>query len=394
MPRLARWYIRTAFLYFAFGFTLGGAMLVDKWLGPHVIFVALRQVHVHFLLVGWMVQFIFDLLLVLTFRVSHDIPCLMIVTVTPNPTLDRTLVVRNYAIGGVHRASETLLTAGGKGLNVARAVHVLNYPALALSLIGGVTGRVLAQIAAQEGLPHEYVEITGETRVTTVVVDPDHSSTTVINEAGPIVDAAEWNRLVTVVRSRATNAALVALCGRLPPGLPMSCLPDLVRTLTANGIRVAVDTSGEPLRLALSAAPWLIKVNTDEAGQALGWPVRTVDEARRAARQMRERGICFVILTMGAMGAVLSAEEGEWLATPPSLRPLSLVGSGDALLGGWLVGLLRGDSVAESLRLGVAVAAANVLTLGTGVFRREDVAHLLPRVQLQRLAYGQAVATG
>ena len=310
----------------------------------------------------------------------------MIVTVTPNPTLDRTLVVRNYAIGGVHRASEMLLTAGGKGLNVARAVHALGHPVLALSLIGGVTGRVLAQIATQEGLPHEYIEITGETRVTTVVVDPDNSSSTVINEAGPTISEAEWNRLVTMVRSRAASADLVALCGRLPPGLSISCLPDLVRTLTADGNRVAVDTSGEPLRLALSAAPWLIKVNTDEAEQALGWSVHTVDDARRAARQMRERGTCFVILTMGATGAVLSADEGEWLATPPAVRPLSLVGSGDALLGGWLVGLLRGDSVAESLRLGVAVAAANVLTLGTAIFRQEDLAHLLPRVQLQRLA--------
>ncbi len=310
----------------------------------------------------------------------------MIVTVTPNPTLDRTLVIRNYAVGGVHRASETLLTAGGKGLNVARVVHALDHPVLALSLIGGVTGRVLAQIATQEGLPHEYIEIAGETRVTTVVVDPDNSSSTVINEAGPVVSEAEWNRFVAAVRSRAARADLVALCGRLPPGLSVSCLPDLVRTLTAEGIRVAVDTSGDPLRLALSAAPWLIKVNTDEAGQALGWSVRTVDDARRAARQMREHGICFVILTMGAMGAVLSADEGEWLATPPPVRPLSLVGSGDALLGGWLVGLLRGDSVAESLRLGVAVAAANVLTLGTAVFRHEDLDHLLPRVQLQRLA--------
>ncbi|MCC7354306.1 MAG: 1-phosphofructokinase family hexose kinase [Anaerolineae bacterium] len=309
----------------------------------------------------------------------------MIVTVTPNPTLDRTLVVRNYAVGGVHRASETLLTAGGKGLNVARVAHALGQPALALGLIGGVTGRLVAQVATQEGLPHEFIEIAGETRNTTIVVDPDGSSSTVINEAGPVVSEAEWGQLVAAVRSRSAGVDLVALCGSLPRGLPVQCMADLVRMLVANGNHVAVDTSGEPLRWALSAEPWLIKVNNDEAGQALGWPVQTTGDAQRAARQMRERGVRFVILTMGARGAVISADEGEWLATPPTVRALSLIGSGDALLAGWLVGLLGGETLERALRLGVAVAAANVLTLGAGFFHREDLAHLLPQVQMQQL---------
>lgn len=310
----------------------------------------------------------------------------MIVTATPNVALDRTLLVRGYAIGGTHRASDVLLVAGGKGPNVARVARALGAQALALGLVGGVTGRLFAEMAAKEGLPTEFVWIAGETRNTITVVDPDAPSSTLINEPGPLVAAAEWEAFAALVRSRAVGADLVTFNGSLPRGVPAEALADLARALGEVGVRLAIDTSGEALQLSLSASPWLVKVNGEEAGEALGCSVRTWQDARAAAREMRRRGAQMVILTLGAEGAIVSSPEGDWLAVPPTVRALCPVGSGDALLAGWAVGLLRGEPLDEALRLGVAVAAANALTLGAGYFRRDDLDRLLPQVQVRRLS--------
>jgi len=309
----------------------------------------------------------------------------VIVTVTPNVALDRTLLVRGYAIGGTHRASEVLLVAGGKGPNVARVARALGVPALALGLVGGVTGRLFAEMATREGLPTEFVWIAGETRNTINVVDPDAPSSTLINEPGPVVNATEWEAFAALVRARAAGSDLVTFNGSLPRGVPAEALADLARALCAAGVRLVIDTSGEALRLSLSVAPWLVKVNGEEAGEALGWPVRALADAQRAAREMRERGAQMVILTLGADGAVVSSPEGDWWAVPPTVRALCPVGSGDALLAGWAVGLLQGKPLSEALRLAVAVAAANELTLGAGYFRQDDLDRLLPQVQVQRL---------
>ena len=305
----------------------------------------------------------------------------MILCLTPNPAIDRTLLLPRLQPGESHRARRAIVAAGGKGLNVARAVQILGGRPLVMGLLGGHSGRLLADLTAADGLAARWTATDGETR-TSVIVVPEAGEATVINEPGPALTAADWSRFVDDVVTQAQQAEVVCLCGSLPRDVPANAVADLIQGVAATGRPLWVDSSGQWLRHAISARPTGLKVNNAEAGDVLDTMIDTPEAAIVAAGRLRGRGVRMVAITLGRQGAVLVDEANAYYARPPQVISVSNVGSGDCFLAGLLTASIAGHPPAQALRWAVAAGTANTLAPGGGRFTWADFQRILAQVVL------------
>jgi 1-phosphofructokinase len=282
----------------------------------------------------------------------------MIVTLTLNPSLDRTIEVPELVRGDMVRASATRLDPGGKGVNVARALAAHKIPTTAVVPRGGPEGRQLTELLVAEGIDVCAVPVTGHTRSNVSLVEPD-GSVTKINEPGGELDGDDLERILKAVLDTAAAADWVVASGSLPPGVPDTFYQQLGHRLTERGVRFAVDTSGPALAEALAARPALVKPNRDELAESAGRPIDTLADAVAAATAMRAAGAETVLASLGAAGAVLVTGEGTGQGVrygeSPVDRGRSAVGAGDAMLAGYLAGgVTGGDALIEALSWGAA----------------------------------------
>ncbi|MEW2355044.1 1-phosphofructokinase [Spirillospora sp. NPDC029432] len=305
----------------------------------------------------------------------------MIVTVTLNPSLDRTIEVDVLARGEMIRARSARLDPGGKGVNVSRALLAGHVPSTAVVTVGGPDGDQLHGLLRAEGLAVRAVPVAGRTRSNVTIAEPG-GVVTKLNEPGAALTGAELAQVADAVMAAATAdtavAGWVAACGSLPPDVPAGIYADLCRRLAPAGIRVAVDSSGPALLAALPARPDLVKPNREELAEAVGRPVDRLADAVGAARELRERGARGVLVSLGADGAVLVDGDGVIAGQAPVDAPRSAVGAGDALLAGFLAAGARGPAaLAEAL----AWAAAAVRLPASRMPRRSDIRRDTVRVQ-------------
>ncbi|MCX5377838.1 1-phosphofructokinase [Streptomyces sp. NBC_00091] len=286
----------------------------------------------------------------------------MILTVTPNPSLDRTYEVPSLDRGGVLRAAGERVDPGGKGVNVSRAVAAAGVPTTAVLPLGGPAGAMLAELLGAQGVDVTAVSIAGQTRSNISVVEPD-GTLTKINAAGPELSAQESALLLDTVRGSA-SAAWIACCGSLPPGLEPSWYAELVARAHEAGARVALDTSGPALAAALPARPDVIKPNAAELAEAVGRPLATLGDAVKAAEELIGRGAGAVLASLGATGQLLVGAEGAYYGTAPVTAVRSDVGAGDAALAGFLI---AGGTGPAALASALAHAAAAVQLPGSAM---------------------------
>jgi 1-phosphofructokinase family hexose kinase len=301
----------------------------------------------------------------------------VILCVTPNTAIDRTLIVPGFRAGEALHAERALVVAGGKGPNVARVIRLLGGEARCAGFLGGHSGRLFAELAEREGLRGAWTWVEHETRTCVIIVDPEHGQATGIYEPGATVSLEDWVRLQADVLRESTGTSAVCFSGSLPSGVPPKAFADLIASLSAVGRQVWVDTSGSALQAALAARPFGIKVNGPEVGAVLGRDVQGVAAALEAADELWRAGPTLAVLTLGASGAVLVSETERWHAQPPSVQAMSSVGSGDAFLAGLVTGLECGSGCSEALRRAVAAGTANALSAGGGRFAMADFNRLL-----------------
>ncbi|NEK59835.1 hexose kinase [Geodermatophilus sabuli] len=320
-----------------------------------------------------------------------------VVTLTANPSLDRTLSLPGVlARGGVVRLAPSSTEPGGKGVNVARAVAaaggdvVTVLPAAADDPIVGALHRL--------GLPLATVPVPTPVRTNYTLAEPD-GTTTKLNEPGAPLDEATRGALADLLHRHAEGARWVALSGSLPPGAPPDWYAELVRSLRDTGARIAVDTSEAPLLALLAAgpdaAPDLLKPNAEELAQLTGVPEEALatdrDAVLTAVGTLHERGVAEVLLTLGADGALLSrADGGVWSAAPPRVAVRSTVGAGDCSLAGLLLADLAGAAPADRLRSAVAYGSASAALPGSAVPTPAQVAALPVEVSAVRSPAGTA----
>ena len=296
----------------------------------------------------------------------------MIVTVTLNAALDRSLTVPTLQLGKRHRASEVLTLAGGKGINVARALKRLDVPVVATGLAGGRTGTRIVEELTSEAILNDFVRIRDESRTSTLVVDPTSGQQTEINEWGPKVTETELGVLMDKLRYLSRGAEAVVFAGSLPRGVSEAFYAEAARELGRRGIRVALDTEGEPMRLGLEAEPWLVSPNQHEAEQLVGQELFDDEDFLMALDAIAELGARNVHITLEDGCFALVREERQvrrYRAVVPRLESVSVVGAGDALLAQWITSMHRRRATDEAaLRLAAAAGAASVLEVGAGRF--------------------------
>jgi 1-phosphofructokinase family hexose kinase len=285
----------------------------------------------------------------------------------PNTTIDRTGTLDELRPGAVLRFTSMRVTAGGKGLNVARAAGSLGAPALLVGFVPGRIGAAAAEMIAAEGIEFRRVPASGELRSSLIVMEAG-GRTTVINEPGPELGAGEWDAYEDAIATGLASHRVLVCSGSLPPGVPRGAYGRLVEIARSCGAVAVVDASGAALGEALASRPDAILPNLGEAEQLLGTgsgeDVDAVADARpralAAAAALVERGAAAAIVTAAAAGAALVyGGEGVWL-TAPSVTVRNPVGAGDAFAAGFAAALERGDALVEAARAAVAVGAASV----------------------------------
>jgi 1-phosphofructokinase family hexose kinase len=313
----------------------------------------------------------------------------MILTVTLNAAIDRTLAVPNFHVGRRHRAVEQTAVAGGKGVNVARALKALGRPVLATGTAGGGTGGRIIELLNEEGITNDFVRIQEESRMSTAVIDPTDGVTTEINERGPALSNAERERVVERILYLAQGAQIVVLCGSLPRGVPVELYGQLVDDLKRLGVTTVLDTEGEPLRVGTRSGPDLVTPNLIEAEELVGHEFADDEDRLNGVREIVALGARDAVITYESGCVALmggdSAERAVYRVSVEQREPLSPVGAGDAFLAGYVAGLYEGRSGEDCLRFATACGAESVRHVGAGVIDPREVERLLPDVQAERL---------
>lgn len=307
----------------------------------------------------------------------------VIITVTLNTALDVTYRVPSLRPHTTHRVFDTIERPGGKGVNVARVLAALGHRTAVTGFAGGSVGkevrRRLAVVPHAELITDTLVPVEGQTRRTVGVVDTATGNTTMFNESGPTVGPAEWKAFQRLYRELLASgeAEAVALCGSLPPGVPVGAYADLVRWARSSGVYVLLDTGGEPLRRGLAARPDLIKPNAEELTGLTGF-----SEPARAARDARRRGARAVAASLGADGMLAVTEDSGWRARPPDRLAGNPAGAGDSAVAGLLSGYVEGLSWPQRLARAVALSAATVVAPAAGEYDPAAYARMLPEVEV------------
>jgi 1-phosphofructokinase/tagatose 6-phosphate kinase len=313
----------------------------------------------------------------------------VILTVTLNAAIDRTVAVPSFRLGERHRAVEARSIAGGKGVNVARALKLLGRPVIAAGLTGGATGNRLLEQLNRESVMTAFTRIAGESRTNLAVIDPTSGEQTEINERGPKVSAEEVDLFMEKLLYLAQGASICVLAGSVPPGAPADVYARLITELRAMGVLTVLDADGEQMRAGLRAGPNVVAPNIGEAEEAVGHEFNDDDDdLALGLAGLLEMGAGEAIITTesGCVAIVgEAAERRRFEARIDQLEPVVSVGSGDCFLAGYVAARYQGASPRECLAFGVACGAESTQHFGAGTLDRREVERLLGRVEVREL---------
>jgi 1-phosphofructokinase len=303
----------------------------------------------------------------------------MITTVTPNPSLDRTLHLPRFVPGDVNRATATMVEPSGKGVNVALALHGVGVPVRAVLPTGGSVGHEIAMLLDDLGLDHIDVPIAGSPRSNISLVEAD-GRTSKVNEPGPELSEVEVDALCSMALTHSDTGEWLVWAGSLPVGFSPQRFADAVAATRGAGRFVALDCSGVPLRRALAQEsdrlPHLVKPNADELAEVAGRSLRTLGDVADAAQMLLARGVHTVLVSLGRHGALLVDADlpGPLHGVAAVHRVANTVGAGDAFLAGWLAagsaGATSSDALANALRFGATAVEHEGTLLGVPDPRR------------------------
>lgn len=307
----------------------------------------------------------------------------MILTVTLNPAIDKVYEVDSFAVGSVFRANKMWVTAGGKGINVARVAVTLNENVIATGFLGGNNGRFIRQQLEKLEIEDAFVEVAEETRTCIAVNDPVGDTSTEILELGPTISNEEQKAFLDNFKDLVTKVDLVAISGSLPSGVPLDFYGELIKISKQHGRKVLLDTSGPALITNLVHAPFMIKPNQQELETMVGEEL-TEEDILKAADDLHQKGIELVCVTLGAAGSIAVTNEGAFRLRTPTIETRSTVGSGDSFVAGVGVGLAKNMPIQELLKLGMACGMANTQFAETGKISCELVDRFFPMVSIEK----------
>ena len=309
----------------------------------------------------------------------------MIITVTLNAAIDKSLSVPNFQLGRRHRTVEQRTIAGGKGVNIARTLKALGQPVIATGFAGGATGTHIVEQLTEEAILNDFVRIREESRTNTSVLDPTTGQQTEVNERGPSVSEQEVELFIDKLLYLARGAAIVVFAGSLPPGVPPELYATLIGELERTDVTTVVDTDGEPLRQAVRAEPDVVSPNVLEAEELVGHEFAGEQERSLVVREIVALGPREAIMTLpdGCFAQVLvDGQPRVKRARVQPREPIAKSGSGDAFLAGYLAARYEGRAPDQCLRFGVACGAESTGRLGAGLIDPREARRLMGDVEL------------
>ena len=319
----------------------------------------------------------------------------MIISVTLNPALDKTLEVPSFTPGRRHRTVDHTTMPGGKGVNIARALKRLGQPVIACGLAGGATGIRIIEALNDEAILNSFVRIREESRTNTAVLDPTTGLHTEINERGPSVSPHELELFREKLTYLAAGASMVVFAGSLPRGVEPDAYATLIRDVKKLGVTTIIDTDGEQLRLAAKAEPDVVLPNELEAEELVGHEFNDADDRAQAVAEIASLGPAEAIMTVADGCYARVRDDGGpviYRATITPLEAVSPIGSGDAFLAGYVACRYQERDAADCLRFGVACGAESTQHIGAGILDPHKVERLVDEVLIERVTVAQPVS--
>lgn len=309
----------------------------------------------------------------------------MIYTITLNPALDHFVEVDDLRVDDANRVRSESLYAGGKGIDVSRAIRHLGGDSMALGFIGGHNGQVMVELLKAEGVTCYFTPIAQETRRNVIVCTKQRRTQTMLNSMGPAVTSEEWEAFLTHLRLLDLRDAYVVLSGSLPQGVLVDAYRQIIALAQGHGARAILDADGPCFKVGLTAKPFAIKPNLNELQRATGRLMRTEADILRAAAALNRAGVQVVLVSRGRKGLLLVSGAERYRATPPTVKVRSTVGAGDSALAGFVFKHAGGKSLEDCARFAVAAGTAATLAPGNQLCRFRDVQRLVPRIRISSL---------
>lgn len=308
-----------------------------------------------------------------------------IATITLNTSVDKLYLVKTLNPYHVSRVQRVNNTAGGKGINVSRIVALLGEDVLAAGLVGGYNGRLFESLIIEEKIHKRFTRVAGETRCCINLWDIEQNKSTEYLEPGFEVSAQEIEQFLQDYAAVVEESEGVCISGSFPAGMAGSDGAELIRIAKEKGKPVLADVSSSEIKQVYKAAPTMLKPNTDEITQLFDLNPENRQELIQATKEMHRSGVAIAAISLGKDGVILTCDVGTYHVSPPRVEVKNTVGSGDAMIGGFAVGLARKENIEQIMRLACAAATANTLTMSTGSFEQKDFQRILPLVQIEKL---------
>lgn len=309
----------------------------------------------------------------------------MILTVTPNPAIDKVYAIDDFVINRVFRPKAQVATAGGKGLNVARVARLLGEEVTATGLLGGNNGSLIEKKLTDLGISSHFKIIQAESRTCLAVMDRKNNTSTEIMEQGPEVDSREYADFLQMFSDLTEKAEIITVSGSLPPGLDSDFYQKLIIIVKEKGKRIIIDTSGKYLENAVQTLPYMIKPNLQELMDLTGLELKTLEDQARVVLTFKKAGIFLPCLTLGKEGSMAALEDRVYHFSSPPIQVMNTVGSGDAFVAGCAVGLKRGLNLMETVKLGMACGMANTQFFETGMVSNDLVATYFKLIRVNQI---------
>jgi 6-phosphofructokinase 2 len=289
-------------------------------------------------------------------------------------------------VDDANRVKAECLYAGGKGIDVSRALHRLGGVSIALGFIGGHNGQLLLDLLKQDGIIPHFTPIAGETRRDIILNVASTGRQTLLNSRGPVIRREEWRSFLEHLTALDLRDASVAMGGSLPRGVPVDAYAQIIELVQSRGARAFLDADGPALRAGLKAKPFGIKPNVNELRRLVGRPLRTERDIVRTAEALQRAGIETVLVSRGRQGMLVIQQRERLKAVPPPVRVRSTVGAGDSCVAGFVLQDAGGKTLEDAVRLATAAGTAATLAPGNQLCRLKDVERLARRVQVSAIA--------
>lgn len=306
----------------------------------------------------------------------------MIYTITLNPALDHFLDVHDLRVDDANRVQGECLYAGGKGIDVSRAIRQLGGDSMALGFIGGHTGQVMIELLKAEGVTCYFTSIAQDTRRNIIVTTARRRTQTMLNSRGPMVTKAEWAAFLAHLTLLNLRDAYVVVSGSLPRGVPTDAYRQIIALVQSRGARAILDADGPCLKSGLRAKPFAIKPNVNELRRLTGKPLGSEAAILRAVGPVHRAGVEVVMVSRGSKGILLIGPQERYRATPPPVTVRSTVGAGDSAVAGFVFTHASGKGLEACARIATAAGTAATLAPGNQLCRVDDVRRLASKVKV------------